>query len=280
MNVGTINAKAIADHTKMYEKIFNEVNIKDGDSILLITWLHPTYHNTIKKTYPHSLILSIEDISVKFLWRNVLDGVVFLDLEDKESLIKYTKENKMTFDHIIANPPYSLGNQITSTVLNNVDFEEYVNLMPIRYYTEKTYKHLVPNSLVKVSWDGDALVTPWIAQLTKEADSTLTKEDYGTWKWDKRFTKFYLENGKRKHYAIDLASFDNKHTPKSTPSTKTSIFGTKRNIQDGIHFTNDKKPAYDVQWNLYPKKEYDTPEGIAEFKKHGSWIIFNTEKEF
>lgn len=278
MDVGTINAKAIADHTKVYEKIFNKVNIKDGDSILLITWLHPTYHNKIKKSYPHSLILSIEDISVKFLWRNVLDGVVFLDLENKESLIKYTKENKMKFDHIIANPPYSLGNQITTTILNNVDFKEYVNLMPVsRYKGDKIYQHIIPNSLKKVEWTGDATTNPQVAILKKERDTTISEIDFNVWCCDPRFAKYYRKNMERKHYAIDKLVINSK-LPDRVPTVKLDFYVSERAAVDGVHYTTSV--AMDINWNIH--KNIDLS-GIKFHKVNhtpaGGWIPFNTEEE-
>ena len=45
------------------------------------------------------------------------------------------------FDIVIANPPYgSIGANITKNIIDNIDFNEYVNLLPANDYKRNTEK--------------------------------------------------------------------------------------------------------------------------------------------
>lgn len=188
--------------------------------------------------------------------------------------INYTRDNHMKFDHIIANPPYEFGNAITTTVLNNVDFDDYVNLMPVSKYKKgKIYQHIVPNSLKPVKWEGDAFTNPQIAIMKKERDQKIAEEDFNTWCYDKRFFKFYVENQKRKHYAIDTDNYIS--TLKITPSYDTTFFITTRTPQNGIHKTPS---CHDYRWNIL--KTEPLADILDEYNRpRGTFVYFNTKAE-
>lgn len=161
--------------------------------------------------------------------------------------INYTRDSHMKFDHIIANPPYEFGNAITTTVLSNVDFDDYVNLMPVsKYKKDKIYQHIVPNSLVRVKWEGDAATNPQIAELTKKANSEITEVDFNTWCYDERFKKFYVENIKRSR-TFTFVSENLKLKYAGSISPKTCFIVGKRVLTDGVHTTED---CFDYKWNI------------------------------
>lgn len=68
--------------------------------------------------------------------------------ESKEDLGNYIMEElknymNVKFDLIIANPPYGkIGANITKNIIDNIEFDEYVNLLPANDYNRNTTKDL------------------------------------------------------------------------------------------------------------------------------------------
>ena len=80
----------------------------------------------------------------------------------------------MKFDLIIANPPYGkIGANITKTIINNIEYAEYVNLLPANDYnrndTKDLYKYVDLDSMTSLK-DAfkDAVVTTHCARINKQ----------------------------------------------------------------------------------------------------------------
>ena len=148
---------------------------------------------------------------------------------------------------VIANPPFRFSNKITATVINNVDFIEYVNLMPVsKYRGKKIYQHVIPNSVQKVQWTGDALTNPQIAELTKKRNESVIEAEFNSWCYDKKFAKYYLANMNRQ-LTFDYISEGTKIKKVGKVNPQTCFVIGRRALTDGVHTTED---CLDYKWNV------------------------------
>lgn len=77
---------------------------------------------------------------------------------------------KKKYDLIIANPPYSCGADIARQIAQTVDYDEFLNLLPLGKYKKK---EAYQNAIIcgrKLPFAGDALTYPSLAKITKESN--------------------------------------------------------------------------------------------------------------
>ena len=124
-----------------------------------------------------------------------------------EELKKYTG---MKFDLIIANPPYGkVGANITTTIIDNVEYDEYINLLPandyIRNDSKDLYKYVDLDSMKAVNNGfADAVVTTHVARITKKPHRYISWEEFQIENYiDPSLTKYFYELRNRTHTAID-----------------------------------------------------------------------------
>lgn len=92
----------------------------------------------------------------------------------------------MTFDLIIANPPYELGNDITRCAIESMGTNtQYINIMPISKYKKgKLSQHIIPGSIMlqtraRETSDFDGADTyPVICTLSKQPTNNLTFKEF------------------------------------------------------------------------------------------------------
>lgn len=114
------------------------------------------------------------------------------------------------FDLIIANPPYgNIGTDITQAILDKVDFDEYLNLLPAtNYRLSKTnlQRHVDPAELeiVKGAFE-DAAVLPTVGHVHKEEINQMTPLDFRIeTQTDPTTKKYFYENARRKKACADV----------------------------------------------------------------------------
>lgn len=93
-----------------------------------------------------------------------------VSFKEKLNVIKLEDIFNMQFDLIIANPPYGrIGAQITKKIINDVDYNQYINLEPGNdYFITDNYKYLIKEApIVVVNGFEDAAQTTTIAKLQK-----------------------------------------------------------------------------------------------------------------
>lgn len=177
-------------------------------------------------------------------------------LNDIKELLDMSKNTKI--DLIIANPPYMKGNEITNTIINNVAFDDYVNLMPVKYYRGKDlYKHVEELELVDPKAFKDAKITDNLCacKLTDcESDNNKDKDfsDFVIISYNKDYLDFYKKNNDIK----DTFSYIPVHATKSNekaPNVLTSFMITMRTILDGTHKFDGI--AADIDWNIKNKTD-------------------------
>ena len=166
------------------------------------------------------------------------------------------------FDLIIANPPYAkVGAEITKFIVDSIDYDEFINLLPANDYTrvKGLINHVDMTSLKKVeSGFEDAAVDTWVARVVKK-HMPITEESFTLFTYDEKLRNCYEEFANRKHYAIDgvVVSVNYHHYDGITVDNTFAI--TRRTNQDGVHYksyqnalmgTINSKTAFDVKWNL------------------------------
>ena len=191
------------------------------------------------------------------------------------------------FDLIIANPPYgSPGANITKNIIDNVYFEEYVNLLPVNDYKRNDSKDLFRYAREMESINNgfkDAVVTTHLCKIAKEPNNiTLDQFEISNY-IDRSLDKYFTENVSREHYAFDNPECG-KH-PDTWNINSTFMIGF-RDMNHG-HLPYSKESAT-YKWNVnksidykYLVANYNNPradrKGTYEISFYG--IMFNTTVE-
>ena len=194
----------------------------------------------------------------------------------------------MKIDGIIANPPYgAIGANIAYTIRGKVDYECFVNLLPANDYKRNKTKDLFNyQSEMEPVNDGfdDAAVTTHLCLVSKNKANNMTLDEFERSQYiDRSLDKYFEENSKRIHYAIDNATQALIFTSGLTNKTTTII---------DHRFIPHKHLAYskntdEYKWNVLKsitledlKQEF---EGKVTFRKGTALnkyvITFNTEIE-
>ena len=196
----------------------------------------------------------------------------------------------MEFDLIIANPPYgSSGANIVKFIIDNIEFKEFINLLPANDYKRNKERDLFNYQSDMVSLNNaftDAAVTTHLAKIYKNKVNDLTKEEFEIYNnLDKSLDKYFLTNLKREHYAIDNSVYKPKiKNFEKSFNLKKCLFIGKRYIADE-HFPYTKNCA---GYKVNKERNISFNESLAISSKAeqkngnvGDFILvqFNTEEE-
>lgn len=156
-------------------------------------------------------------------------------------------KNTIKFDYIISNPPYNIGNAITRFVVNNVQFESYINLMPLSCYKAKElYKTVKSLEVVNPKAFEDAAITDnlCICELIKDEIENQTYEDLAMLTYAPEYREFYKLNAKCR------VPYEYLYMPSPEKLYINTDFQiTARTIQNGVHKINGRG-AKDIGWNI------------------------------
>ena len=211
---------------------------------------------------------------------NIMKAVIENNIKEKLNAISLEEIFNMKIDGIIANPPYGTdGNKITETIINKVNYEEYINLLPLKDYTLETGKYIDFNEITTLPPHsfGDADILTHIAKiLDKPNDTIKTEKDLGAAAFtiDKPMLKFMRANLKKEHYAFDNI----KVFGKDCDVTKTFVY---HHFDTGsAHTSGMPKIESDIPKNNYNLKNIDASKDGKLFGVDKA-IRFNTciEKE-
>jgi hypothetical protein len=219
---------------------------------------------------------------------NIMKAFVKHNIKEDLNVISLKEIFNMKIDGFIVNPPYgSIGANITKNIIDRVDFEEYVNLLPANDYkrnkTKDLFKYQSEMEAINNGFE-DAAVTTHVARIHKNKVNNMTLDEFERSQYiDPQLNKYFEENSKRTHYAIDGATQALIFTSGLTNKTTTII---------DHRFIPHKHLAYskntdEYKWNVLKsitledlKQEF---EGKVTFRKGTALnkyvITFNTETE-
>ena len=192
------------------------------------------------------------------------------DIEDKKELQdalgeyikdKVMEKKGMRYDIVIANPPYGkIGNEITKAVVDNIDYGVFVNLLPANDYRKNKdnalWQFVDINSMRPVQ-DGfkDAAVTTMMCKVKKERSLYISEDEFEIENYSNPILKrYFYENRKRNHYAIDNAQARPrwKDSFRETINQDNSFIIHMRDANHG--YIPKEGKATSVKWNLKTEK--------------------------
>lgn len=230
---------------------------------------------------------------VYILYDSEEQKINYIDAVEKNLYYFYNTDEVLKmckkFDYIIANPPYAMGNELTKTVVENVEFGKYINLMPAsKYKGKKLYRYVESIDKVEDHFDdaevGESLT---ITTMSKIVDKFKSFEELEMCKFDKRFKKFYEMNSKKKNnikycylYRQGCKTEQEVREALNKINSDTDFFITRRTPDDGIHMGED---AIDRKFNLIKNSSNlilgITKQGSNGYQTQGGFIFFNTPTE-
>lgn len=224
---------------------------------------------------------------VYILYDSEEQKINYIDAVEKNLYYFYNTDEVLKmckkFDYIIANPPYAMGNELTKTVVENVEFGKYINLMPAsKYKGKELYRYVESIDSVENKFEDvkDELNSLTITTMSKTADTFSSFDELEMCKFDKRFKKFYAKNFERENKFFHIGSYCSR-PEKESYNQDTDFFIYYRTSKDGIHIED----SFDVWWNKQTRTSKEVlPLIIKEYADRGlmvrgQFIFFKTMQE-
>ena len=240
------------------DKMFEHANVTDMSQLLNKTVL-------LVGQYVPDMIASIA-----FICKEI---IIWHDAEEQKHQYKYDKLNKKIvyinsikelmdmekhIDIILSNPPYKMGNEITRAIVDNVDFDVFINLMPCSCYKAKNlFKDVNYIEPAAEGFDdavvGDSLT---IAILEKDAARYDNFDELENCKRDPQFQEYYKLNASIRSAIMEgscVYIFGNTEEELLMNLNNLNIDKdfciTTRTAVDGVHEL-DGKGAFDIDYNI------------------------------
>ena len=254
-------------------------NIEEGKTFFLIGQFHEQFVSYIARNNTIYILYDSEDDKGKYIDVVKNNLYYFYDLNE---VLKMCKK----FDYIIANPPYAMGNDITKTVVENVEFGKYINLMPAsKYKGRELYRYVESIEKVEDHFEGAEVgESLTITTMSKSADIFSSFEELEMRKFDERFKKFYeynlLSNLSQKYIGL-IQGFTNEETIKNfllKLDINTDFLISDRVCAHGVDMSGNS-----YNWNVLRNIKnsdisYGT-QGKGKWRAHYGVLYFNTEVE-
>lgn len=186
--------------------IANKVNgAKKDASILIFNNFSLILYDMLKEagfTNIQICYIDFQEKDSKIVYNIMKDYISANFVEAEEILsnvISYEEVLNMNnkFDFIISNPPYAIGNAITKSIIDNVDFETFVNLMPAsKYKGQSLYRHVSEVELAQDEFEDAAVGNSLTIAVLKPTDTGRfsTYDEFENEKRDPRYQEFYRVN--------------------------------------------------------------------------------------
>ena len=257
-----------------------------------------TIEEQFKLSFRDKKVLLVGNFNLQFVdyidYQNatitIIDAYEESDFIDKFNEVMENMENK-DFDIIISNPPYGrIGCEITKKIIDEIEFKEFVNLLPAKNYVRNGKKYNLWQHVENVKQMipirdefKDAAVTTHIAKIQKQPNLYLSADEFEIENFiDPQLNKFFYENLKREHYAIDnsgVLTFAQYRDGK-VKTSKTSIIKGIRDINH-CHMPYSKD-TFTYKWNTsfdMTEKDLDVEVSKAKHVYNVDSIVFRTSEE-
>ena len=220
---------------------------------------------------------------------NIMKAVIENNIKERLNVITLEEIFNMKIDGIIANPPYgAIGANIVYTIREKVDYECFVNLLPANDYKRNKTKDLFNyQSEMETINNGfaDAAVTTHLCLVSKNKANAMTLDEFERSQYiDRSLDKYFAENSKRTHYAIDNHICKPKIARFKTIDLRKCFYTGKRDLAAGhLPYSKDSM-SYKINFNLLT----DHDEFLANSSKSeqalgnsGNYTVvpFNTNEE-
>lgn len=164
------------------------------------------------------------------------------------------------FDLIISNPPYKVGNEITRNIKDNIDFDEFINLMPLSDYKKGSLYRYIKEKLQGMCActqnTFDAHVAPDVCTISKTPSEYETYDQFELkFYYDKRLGRFWEENSSRKRSFLE-------HICTCAPRSFNTL-NSKTSFACGIYTPHDKVHAI-----KHLESKFDSADVIDAFLNH------------
>lgn len=191
--------------------------------------------------------------------------------------------NDLKFDLIIANPPYGKpGANITKKIIDEVDFKEFINLLPANDYKRNDTKDLYnyqSDMEPIIDGFGDAAVTTHLAKIYKTKVNNISLDEFERSQYiDPQLDKYFEENSKRSHYAIDSSTAS---APKNIDfdSSLSIMFNHRTAANKHLAYSKDTAP-YSINNNIFTYAQAAQTYGLKNDKSKrlfdAGFIHFNS----
>lgn len=222
------------------------------DSVLLIGQFEPDF---VASFAMHNKVMIWHDSAEQrhlFNYSRLNNSIKYFE-GTLEEFIEETKD--MKFDLIIANPPYAIvGANITKKIIDDVEFDHYINLLPANDYKKVSCLWNYQSDMIPVVEAGgqafkDAAVTTHLAKIHKTKNNDMTLDEFERSNFvDRSLDKYFEENYKREHYAIDKIPGAGQTIKKLTPWQVTNTFIIA--MRDMNHKCMGGKNSVTYKWNV------------------------------
>ena len=218
---------------------------------------------------------------------NIMKTVIENNIKEKLNAISLEEIFNMKIDGIIANPPYgATGANIVYTIREKVNYECFVNLLPANDYKRNKTKDLFNyQSEMEPINDGfdDAAVTTHLCLVSKNKANNMTLDAFERSQYiDPSLDKYFEENSKRTHYAIDKSS--ELQNIKNPDLTKIIFIGSRDINHKHLPYSKNTL-TNNINLNLLSYKEICEKFCMKSAKEkgklyfQGNCFVLNTQKE-
>ena len=218
---------------------------------------------------------------------NIMKAVIKNNIKEKLNAISLEEIFNMKIDGIIANPPYgAIGGNVAYTIREKVDYECFVNLLPANDYKRNKTKDLFNyQSEMEPINDGfdDAAVTTHLCSVSKNKVNNMTLDEFERSQYiDRSLDKYFEENSKRTHYAIDKSS--ELQNIKNPDLTKIIFIGSRDINHKHLPYSKNTL-TNNINLNLLSYKEIcekfcmKSAKEKGELYFQGNCFVLNTQKE-
>ncbi len=218
---------------------------------------------------------------------NIMKAVIENNIKEKLNAISLEEIFNMKIDSIIANPPYgAVGANIAYTIREKINYEYFVNLLPANDYKRNKTKDLFNyQSEMEPVNDGfdDAAVTTHLCLVSKNKANNMTLDEFERSQYiDPSLDKYFEENSKRTHYAIDKSS--ELQNIKNPDLTKIIFIGSRDINHKHLPYSKNTL-TNNINLNLLSYKEIcekfcmKSAKEKGELYFQGNCFVLNTQKE-